>query len=151
MSTAWQYPPEHTRGDERPASRRDASARRGREGSDRDPLHPRLEVRFQPRSTPTPLLAGKRLLSSFFGDGVGIGHRYRPTLAFAHGGPGLAPAPIFPPVQAALVQDAPQGERADRRKPIGSLAQRALQGGEGPRPRPIGLPVRIATCLLENA
>src|SRR5215210_5907505 len=89
--------------------------------------------------------------SAFFGRGIGIADAHRAVRALAHHHAGFAPGAALLPAQAALVQGAPDRERADPGQPVWSLAQGFLQQAQGPGGRAVLLALGRAGPFGQNA
>src|SRR3954471_22387266 len=111
----------------------------------------RPRPRTRPRAQVAPP-ACRPARSAFFGRGIGIADAPRASVfALAHHHAGLAPGAALLPAQAALVQGAPDRERADPGQPVWSLAQGFLQQAQGPRRRAVLLALGRARPFGQNA
>src|SRR3954470_1023516 len=111
----------------------------------------RPRPRTRPRAQVAPP-ACRPARSAFFGRGIGIADAHRASVfALAHHHAGFAPGAALLPAQAALVQGAPDRERADPGQPVWSLAQGFLQQAQGPGGRAVRLALGRAGPFGQNA
>src|SRR3954464_15191778 len=111
----------------------------------------RRRPRTRPRAQVAPP-ACRPARSAFFGRGIGIADAHRASVfALAHHHAGFAPGAALLPAQAALVQGAPDRERADLGQPVWSLAQGFLQQAQGPGGRAVLLALGRAGPFGQDA
>src|SRR3954463_4310129 len=111
----------------------------------------RPHPRTRPRAQVAPP-ACRPARSAFLGRGIGIADAHRASVfALAHHHAGFAPGAALLPAQAALVQGAPDRERADLGQPVWSLAQGFLQQAQGPGGRAVLLALGRAGPFGQDA
>src|SRR5215210_3412731 len=120
----------------------------------RRPAAPPETARPRPHTRPTARAvrrACRPARSAFFGRRIRIADAHRAVRALAHHHAGFAPGAALLPAQAALVQGAPDRERADPGQPVWSLAQGFLQQAQGPGSRAVRLALGRSGPFGQNA